>query len=89
MIVALVALETASVAAVGMLWVWRGSPGLLLLEIGFAKPLSARNALRVWLFWLCGLPLVALPLLVGGSGRRPLERLGGTVVSFRSPRGGA
>lgn len=88
-LVALVAIEAASVAAIGLLWAWRGSPGMLLLEVGFVKPLPASRALRVWLGWLAGLPFAALPLLAGRAGRRPLERLGEAMISVRSLRGSA
>jgi hypothetical protein len=88
-LVALLAIEAGSVAAIGLLWAWRASPGLLLLDVGFVKPLPASRVLRVWLCWMIGLPVAALPLLVGRAGHRPLERLGEAAISFRSPRGDA
>lgn len=89
LLVVLASLEVASVAFAAWLWGFRGTPGMLLLDVCFASPLGPGRALRVWLFWLVALPLAGVPLLVGRKGRRILERVAGAALSPRSTPSGA
>jgi len=82
-------LLVAAAAGCGALWGWRGTPGMLLLDIAFVRPLPARIVPRVWVGWLVALPLGGLPLAIGRAGGRGLERLGGAPVSQRRLRAGA
>lgn len=78
-----VGLEAAAVAACGTLWGWRATPGMLLLDVAFERSLAAGVVLRVWLAWLAALPVGGIPLVVGRSGARGLERLAGSAISLR------
>jgi len=87
--IAVVGLEVAAVATCSALWGWRGTPGMLLLDVAFERRLASGAVPRVWLAWLVTLPLGGLPLLVGRWGGRGLERLAGTAVSLRRTPVGA
>jgi hypothetical protein len=79
-------LEVLLVLVTGALWGWRGTPGMVMVGMTFGTPLVLGRAVVVAAVWLFGVPVLALPLLVGRRGSRPLERLAGTPVSSRSPR---
>jgi hypothetical protein len=82
-VAALFGVELASAAAVGCLWGWGGTPGLLLVGVRASSQVALPRALDFWLAWLVTLPLLALPLLVGRRGTRPAERLIGASFSLR------
>jgi hypothetical protein len=77
-----------AVLGVGALWGWRATPGMALLHLRFAAPLTLAQGQRLWLGWLVSLLLVGVPLLVGRRGRTVAERLGGSELTLRS-RGAA
>ena len=83
------ALEAASVVAVGCLWGWRASPGMLLLGVCFSRPIPFGRACRMWICWLLSLLLLGLPLLLRRREESVAERLAGGAVSFRSLPEGA
>jgi hypothetical protein len=72
-----------SVVALGCLWGWGGTPGLLLVGVRTSSQIALSRALDFWLAWLVLLPLLALPLLIGRRGTRPAERLVGASFSLR------
>jgi hypothetical protein len=73
--------ELASVVAMGCLWGWRGTPGMLLMGVGASRPLSLGRAFGLWASWFVLLPLLGAPLAVGRRGRRLVERLAGSPLS--------
>ncbi len=75
--------ELATVVAVGCLWGWRATPGLLLVDVRADQPLALARATVLWLAWLATSPVVAVPLLIGRRGRRPVERLAGSAFNCR------
>ncbi|MGV8042436.1 MAG: hypothetical protein AB2L07_21110 [Thermoanaerobaculaceae bacterium] len=85
---ALGALALAPVA-VACLWVWRGTPGMLLASFGAARAIPFARAFGVAAVWFAALPVLALPLGVRWGGRSVLERLMGTPLRSRSPHGTA
>jgi hypothetical protein len=76
------ALAAASLG-VGVLWGWRGTPGMVLLRLGFSSPLTLAQGQRVWLGWLASLLLLGVPLLVGRRGRTGAEALAGSEIILR------
>ncbi|HPW54804.1 MAG: hypothetical protein KA072_06220 [Thermoanaerobaculaceae bacterium] len=82
------ALVLAPVAVV-CLWVWRGTPGMLLASFGVARAVPLARVLGVAAGWFAALPVLALPLGVRWRGRSVLERLAGTPLRSRSPHGSA
>jgi hypothetical protein len=79
-----VGLEVATVVALGCLWGWRASPGMLLAGVCFSQPIPFARAWRLWLCWLVSLPVLGVPLLVRRRGEGVAERLAGGTLSFRS-----
>lgn len=75
--------------ALACLWVWRGTPGMLLLALGAARGIPFGRAVLVAAVWFAALPVLALPLGVRWGGRGVLERLLGTPLRCRSPHGSA
>jgi hypothetical protein len=75
--------------ALACLWVWRGTPGMLLLGLGVSRPMPFARAVWVAALWFVSLPLLGLPLSVRWRGESLLERLAGSRLRFRSPHGGA
>ncbi|HUK13729.1 MAG TPA: hypothetical protein VLW17_10560 [Thermoanaerobaculaceae bacterium] len=86
---ALAGLEAVSVLDVACVWIWRGSPGMLLLRTCFAEPMPLRRAFRLWAVWLVSLVAVGVPLLVRRRGSCVAERLAGAPLSFRPLPGSA
>lgn len=86
---AVAGVELVSIVAVAVLWGWRATPGMLVLNARFDIALPLGRAAVCWLAWLALLPVAALPLLLGHRGRRPLERLAGGLVSCRPPASAA
>ena len=82
-------IEVASVLLVACLWGWRGSPGMLLVGLTFARPIPFARVLPLWLAWMGSLPLAGIPLLLRRGDRCVAERLGGSDVSSHSPRASA
>ncbi len=78
-----VGMEGASVVALGCLWGWRATPGMLLLGVCFSRPVPFARACRLWLLWLASLPLLGLPLLLRRRGETVAEKLAGGTLSFR------
>lgn len=72
-----------AVLGVGALWGWRATPGMALLHLRFAVPLTLGQGQRFWLGWLASLLLVGVPLLVGRRGRTVAELLGGSELTLR------
>jgi hypothetical protein len=89
LLAAVAGVEIAGVLAVGCLWGWRASPGMLLLDLAFLRPIRFGLALRMWLAWLASFPLVGLPLLLRRRGANLAERIAGSRLSFRSTPGSA
>jgi hypothetical protein len=85
----LAGLEAASVVAVGCLWGWRASPGMLLVGIRFSRPIPWLRVCRLWLWWLLSLPLAGIPLLFRRRGESVAERLADGALSLRSLPAGA
>ena len=77
-------MEGASVIALGCLWGWRATPGMLLLGVCFSRPVPFARACRLWLLWLASLPLLGLPLLLRRRGRASRRSSAGGTLSFRS-----
>ena len=82
-------LEGASVVALGCLWGWRATPGMLLLGLCFSRPIPFAQAGRLWLFWLVSLLLLGVPLLFRRRGESVAEKLAGGTLSLRSSLEGA
>ena len=76
-----------TVVALGSLWGWRATPGMLLLGLCFSQAIPFARACRLWLVWLSCLALAGLPLLVRRRGESAAERLAGGVLSYRSRPG--
>ena len=85
----LAGLEAASVVAVGCLWGWRGSPGMLLAGVCFSRPIPFARASRVWVILIVSLLVLGLPLLLRRRGDSVAERLAGGTLSFRPSPGDA
>jgi len=82
-VAALFGVLVASVVALGCLWGWGGTPGLLLVGVRTSSQVALPRAVDFWLAWLVLLPLLDLPLLAGRRGTRPAERLIGAPFSLR------
>lgn len=81
-------LEGASVVALGCLWGWRATPGMLLLGVCFSHPIPFARACRLWFFWLASLLALGVPLLVRRRGESVAETLaGGTLILRSLPEG--
>jgi hypothetical protein len=85
----LAGLLLAAVLGVGAFWGWRASPGMALLRLRFAAPLSLGTAAKVWLGWLFFLLLAGIPLLLGRRGRTLAEVMAGSEITLHSPPGTA
>lgn len=85
----LVGLEAASVVAVGSLWGWRASPGMLLVRLCFSRPIPWGRVCLLWLYWLFALVVAGIPLLLRLRGESVAERLADGSLSFRSLPEGA
>lgn len=75
--------------ALACLWVWRGTPGMLLLNLNASRPLPFARAFGVAALWFVCLPLLGVPLSVRWRGETLLERLAGSRLRFRSPHADA
>lgn len=80
----LAGLETASVVALGCLWGWRATPGMLLVGVCFSRPIAWAHVCRLWAAWVGALLLLGVPLLLRHRGESVAERLAGGGLSFRS-----
>jgi hypothetical protein len=72
----------AALIGVGSLWGWRGTPGMVLLRLRFADPLTLPQGQRVWLGWVLALVLLGVPLVVGARGRTGAELLAGSGMTL-------
>jgi hypothetical protein len=81
--------ELASVVALGCLWGWRGTPGMLLVGICFSAPIPWSRAIRLWLSWVLSMIVGGFPLVLRLGGESLAERLAGGSLSFRSVAEGA
>ncbi len=72
----------AAVLGVGSLWGWRATPGMVLLGLRFADPLTLSQGRRVWLGWVLALALLGLPLIIGARGRTGAELLAGSELTL-------
>jgi hypothetical protein len=82
-------LEGVSVVALGCLWGWRATPGMLLVGVCFARPIPFARGCRMWLFWLASLFLLGVPLLIRRRGESVAEKLAGGTLRFRALLEGA
>jgi hypothetical protein len=85
----LAGLEVATVVALGSLWGWRATPGMLLVRLCFSQPLPWGRVFRLWLCWVLSMLVAGVPLLLRRRGESVAERLAGGSLSFRSPAEGA
>ena len=85
----LAGLEAASVLAVGCLWGWRATPGMLLVRVCFSRPIPWGRVCRLWLYWLVSFLAAGVPLLLRRRGESVAERLADGTLSFRSLPEGA
>ena len=85
----LAGLEVASVVAVGCLWGWRATPGMLVVGIRFARPIPWGKVCRLWTCWLLSLLVAGVPLLVRRRGESVAERLADGALTFHSLPEGA
>jgi hypothetical protein len=79
----LAAAEVVFVTFAGLLWGWRATPGMALCRAFFSAPLSLGRSVLLTVFWGVCLPAAGLPLILGRSGRRLLERLAGAAIRSR------
>ncbi len=86
---ALAGIEVVTVIALGCLWGWRGTPGMLAAGVCFAHPIPFGRACRLWGLWSLSLALVGLPLALRVRGECGAEWLAGSPLSSRSLRAGA
>ncbi|HVN76370.1 MAG TPA: hypothetical protein VMT19_08645 [Thermoanaerobaculaceae bacterium] len=86
---AVAGVEAVSVAALGCLWGWRATPGMLVLGVCFSRPIPAGRVCRTWGVWLISMPLAGVPLVVRRGGESAAERLAGGALSYRSIPAGA
>jgi hypothetical protein len=77
-------LESASVIALGCVWGWRATPGMVLVGVCFSRPIPFAQACRLWLLWLASLLLLGLPLLLRRRGESVAEMLAGGALNSRS-----
>jgi hypothetical protein len=82
-------LEVASVLALGCLWGWRATPGMLLVRVCFSQPLPWGKVVRLWLSWVLSMPVAGGPLLLRRRGESVAELLASGSLSLRSPGEGA
>jgi hypothetical protein len=80
----LAGVEVASVVALGCVWGWRASPGMLLAGVCFSRPIPWGRACKLWVWWLLSLVVLGFPLLIRLRGESVAERLAGGNLSFRS-----
>lgn len=80
LLASLVGIQVISFLAVSVLWAWRGTPGMLLMDVSFNSPLGIAAAARVWLAWVVLLPLAGIPWIFRRHG---LDRLAGCQVNYR------
>jgi len=73
-----------AVVALGCVWGWRATPGMVLLGVCFTNAVPFGRACRLWAVWTACLLLAGLPLVVRRGGESVAERLAGGAVSFRS-----
>jgi len=73
-----------TVVALGGVWGWRATPGMLLLGVCFSHAIPFGRACRLWAAWLACLLLAGLPLIVRRGGECTAERLAGGALSYRS-----
>jgi len=83
---AICALLVAAAAGTASLWIWRAFPGMTLTGACFAAAVPLSRALWSSLIWLVCLPLLGVPLLLGGRGGTLAERLVGARLDRRSQR---
>ncbi len=88
-IAAVAGVEIAAFVITAALWAWRGSPGMLLANLAFAKPVALSDALVLCAVWHLALPLLGLPLLLRRHGQNVAERLGGAPIRERASLGDA
>ena len=81
--------ETVTVVALGCLWGWRATPGMLLVGACFSEPIAFGRVCRTWVAWLLSLPLAGVPLIVRYGGESVAERLAGGFLRSRSLPAGA
>jgi len=81
---AVAGLEIVTVVALGCLWGWRGTPGMLVAGVCFARSIPVGRACKVWGVWLLSLPVAGLPLVIRFRGESAAERLAGGSLRFRS-----
>jgi hypothetical protein len=86
---AAVGVEVAMFMITATVWAWRGTPGMLLANLTFGKPLALVDALVVCAVWMLALPFVGVPLLLRRRGVTLAEHLAGADLRSRSPRGDA
>ena len=81
---AVAGLEVVTVVAVGCLWGWRGTPGMLAAGVCFARPVPFGRACTLWGLWAASLLLGGIPLAIRFRGESAAERLAGGALSSRS-----
>lgn len=81
-IAGLAGIQVTGTAAVAILWVWRGTPGMLLMGVHFGTALELGRAASVWVLWALSLPLAGLPWLIH---RRILERVARAPITGSLP----
>lgn len=74
---------------VSCLWFFHRTVGMHLIQVRAETPPTLGRSLLVWLAVLLSAPLLGLPLVLGVSGMRPLERLVGSTVRLEKPGAGA
>lgn len=84
---AVVGVEVSSFLVTAAVWALRGSPGMALVDLAFAKPVALSDALTLCIVWHAVVPLLGLPLLVRRHGVTAAERLAGARISRRPPHG--
>jgi len=85
----LAGLEAASAVAVGCLWGWRATPGMLVIGICFTRPIPWGRVFWLWTCWLLSLLVAGVPLLARRRGESVAESLADGALSFRSLPEGA
>lgn len=73
---------------VGCLWLFHKTVGMHLLQVRADKAPTLGRSVSVWLAVLVSAPLVGLPLVLGGAGSRPLEKLAGSRLRLDQPGAG-
>jgi hypothetical protein len=80
-LIALIGLELSSLLAVGCLWGWGATPGMMLLELAFSRRLELARAGLAWLVWVAALPSAGLLAAAGRRGFRVVERAAGSPLA--------